>query len=192
MFARVLVILFAVVVVAVGGAIGYFVLGDSNSILNSGVGQLADPLAPVDPQDSTKQVVTVPPGATAASIGTTLQQRGLVRSAIVFRLAAEQAGVGTSLAAGDYELSRSMSTNDIIQILSHGQVKRGLRLRRGCRWGPAAGRSLRTCCKGTRSVDRRASGLSSSCRRWRQGRLDSPVRIGRWDRPAKACWPPGD
>jgi len=71
-------------------------------------------------------VVTVPSGATAASIGTTLRQRGLVRSAIVFRLAAEQAGVGTSLAAGDYELSRSMSTNEIIQILSLGQVKRGL------------------------------------------------------------------
>src|SRR6266571_5008946 len=126
MFARVLVILFALVVIAIGGAIGYFVLGDSNSILGSGIAQLADPLAPVDPQDNTKQVVTVAPGSTAASIGTTLQQRGLVRSAVVFRLAAEQAGVGTSLAAGDYELSRSMSTNEIIQILSHGQVKRGL------------------------------------------------------------------
>jgi UPF0755 protein len=126
MVARILVLAFAVVIIAVGGAIGYFVLGDSNSSLSSGIGQLADPLAPVDPQDSTKQVVTVAPGSTAASIGTTLQQRGLVRSAVVFRLAADQAGVGTSLAAGDYELSRSMSTNDIIQILSRGQVKRGL------------------------------------------------------------------
>ena len=63
MFARVLVILFALVVIAIGGAIGYFVLGDSNSILGSGIAQLADPLAPVDPQDNTKQVVTVAPGA---------------------------------------------------------------------------------------------------------------------------------
>ena len=55
-----------------------------------------------------------------------LQQRGLVRSALVFRLAAEQAGVGSSLAAGNYELSRSMSTNEIIQVLAKGQVKRGL------------------------------------------------------------------
>jgi UPF0755 protein len=126
MGARVLVILFAFVVIAVGLAIGYFILGDSGSILGSGIGQLADPLAPVDPTDSTKQVVTVAPGSTGASIGSALQQRGLVRSAIAFRLAAEQAGVGTSLAAGDYELSRSMSTNEIIQILAHGQVKRGL------------------------------------------------------------------
>jgi UPF0755 protein len=125
MFARILVILFALVVVGAGAAIGYFVLGDSGSHLGS-IGQLADPLAPLDPQDSTKQVVTVPPGSTAGDIGTTLQQRGLIRSGLLFRLAAEQSGVGSSLAAGDYELSRSMSVNEILQVLARGQTKRGL------------------------------------------------------------------
>src|SRR4029453_6194411 len=38
----------------------------------------------------------------------------------------EQAGVGCSLVAGDYELSRSMSTPEIIQVLARGEVKRGL------------------------------------------------------------------
>src|SRR5439155_3061620 len=85
-----------------------------------------DPLSAVDPQDSTKQVVSVPPGSTAGDIGTTLQQRGLIRSGLLFRLAAEQAGVGSSLAAGDYELSRSMSVTEILQVLAKGQVKRGL------------------------------------------------------------------
>jgi UPF0755 protein len=125
MIARILVIVFALIVIGAGAAIGYFVLGDSRSI-TSGVGQLADPLAPVDPQDTAKQVVTVAPGSTAGDIGTALQQRGLIRSGLLFRLAAEQAGVGNSLAAGDYELSRSMSTNEIIQVLAKGQVKRGL------------------------------------------------------------------
>src|SRR5882762_1623394 len=125
MIARILVIVFALIVIGAGAAIGYFVLGDSRSI-TSGVGQLADPLAPVDPQDTAKQVVTVAPGSTAGDIGTTLQQRGLIRSGFAFRLAAEQAGVGSSLAAGDYELSRSMSTQEIIQVLAKGQVKRGL------------------------------------------------------------------
>src|SRR6266851_402430 len=125
MFARILVIFFALIVVGAGVAIGYFVLGDSTSIA-SGVGQLADPLAPVDAHDTVKQTVTVAPGSTAGDIGTTLQQRGLIRSSLLFRLAAEQAGVGDSLAAGDYELSRSMSTNEIIQVLAKGQVKRGL------------------------------------------------------------------
>jgi len=94
--------------------------------VESRFGQFADPLAPVDANDTTKQVVTVTPGSTAGDIGTTLQQRGLIRSGLLFRLAAEQAGVGSSLAAGDYELSRSMSTNEIIQVLAKGQVKRGL------------------------------------------------------------------
>src|SRR5438105_3757244 len=125
MIARILVIVFALIVVGAGAAIGYFVLGDSTSI-TSGVGQFADPLAPVDARDTAKQVVSVPPGSTAGDIGSTLQQRGLIRSGLVFRLAAEQAGVGSSLAAGDYELSRSMSTNEIIQVLARGQVKRGL------------------------------------------------------------------
>jgi UPF0755 protein len=126
MLARLLVTLFGLIVIGVGLAVGYFVLGDSTPILGSRIGMLADPVAPVDPQDSSKQVVTVQSGATAADIGADLQQRGLIRSGLVFRLAAEQAGVGTSLAAGSYELSRSMSTTEIIQVLARGQVKRGL------------------------------------------------------------------
>jgi UPF0755 protein len=126
MFARLLVILFALIVVGAGVAIGYFVIGDSSPTVGRQIGQLADPLAAVDPQDTTTQVVSVPPGASASDIGADLQQRGLIRSSLAFRLAAEQAGVGSTLAAGDYELSKSMSTNDIIQVLAKGQVKRGL------------------------------------------------------------------
>lgn len=126
MIARILVILFALIVVAVGAGVGYFVLGDGTSTFSSRVGQLADPLAAVDPTDTATQVVTVPPGASASDIGAQLQQRSLIRSALAFRLAAEQAGVGSTLAAGDYELSRSMSTAEIIQVLARGEVKRGL------------------------------------------------------------------
>ena len=91
-------------------AIGYFLLDDSPSVLGSAVGQIADPWAPVDPNDATKVPSHIPPGSTANDIGAQLQQLGLVRSALFFRYAAEQAGVGGNLAAGDYELSKSMST----------------------------------------------------------------------------------
>jgi UPF0755 protein len=124
--ARLLVVVFALLVVGAGLGIGYFMLGDNSSTLGSQLGQLVDPLSAVDPQDNTLQVVTIPPGSTAGDIGIDLQQRGLIRSSLLFRLAAEQAGVGTSLAAGDYELRRSMTTNEIIQVLAKGQVKRGL------------------------------------------------------------------
>jgi UPF0755 protein len=118
--------MFALIVVGVGFGIGYFLLSDNTPLLGASVSQLADPMAPVDPNDAAIQVVSIPPGSTANDIGAELQQRGLVRSALAFRFAADQAGVGTSLAAGDYELSKSMSTPEIIQVLAKGEVKRGL------------------------------------------------------------------
>lgn len=126
MIARILVLIFALVVVAAGLGVGYFVLGDGTSSLGSGIGSIADPLSAMDPQDTSMQVVTVTPGSSAGDIGAVLQQRGLIRSGLLFRLAAEQAGVGSSLAAGDYELSRSMTSKEIIEVLAKGQVKRGL------------------------------------------------------------------
>jgi UPF0755 protein len=124
--ARLLVLLFAVVVIGVGAGIGYFMLGDNTPLLGTSIGELADPMAPVDPADSSTQVVTIQPGSTANDIGAELQQRGLVRSSLAFRYAADQAGVGSSLSAGDYELSKSMSTPEIIEVLAKGEVKRGL------------------------------------------------------------------
>jgi UPF0755 protein len=124
--ARLLVVLFGLIVVGAAAGIAYYVLGESTPVQLGQVGNLTDLTAPIDPDDSAKQVVTVPPGASAADIGNDLQQRGLVRSGLIFRFAVEQAGVGGSLVAGDYELSRSMSTQEIIQVLARGQVKRGL------------------------------------------------------------------
>jgi UPF0755 protein len=126
MIARLLVVAFALIVVGVGFGIGYFLLSDNTPMLGASLGQLADPMAPVDPNDASTQVVTISQGATANDIGAQLQQRGLVRSSLAFRFAADQAGVGSTLAAGDYELSKSMSTPEIIEVLAKGEVKRGL------------------------------------------------------------------
>jgi len=124
--ARLLVVVFALIVVGVGVGIGYFLLGDNATLLSSSVAELADPMAAVDPTDSTVQTVTIPPGSTANDIGSQLQQLGLVRSSLAFRFAVDQSGAGSTLAAGDYELSKSMSMTEIIQVLAKGEVKRGL------------------------------------------------------------------
>ena len=124
--ARLLVIIFALVVVGAAVGIGYFVLDDSSSVLGRALGQMVDPMAPVDANDRSLVTVSVPPGSTANDIGAELQQRGLVRSSLAFRVAADQADVGSTLSAGDYELSKSMSTPEIVQVLAKGQVKRGL------------------------------------------------------------------
>jgi UPF0755 protein len=125
MITRILVILFAAVVIGAGLLVGTYLLGDSTPLISTGLGQVVDPLAPVDPNDTSVQTITIPPGSSAADIGATLQSHGLVRSGLAFRLAAEQSGAGSNLAAGDYELSRSMSTNEIIDVIAKGQVKRG-------------------------------------------------------------------
>lgn len=76
--------------------------------------------------DSAPVAFRVEPGQNAAAIGAALEARGLIRSAQVFRLLVERDGVGGQLAAGEYELSPSMSTAEVIAVLAHGRVRRGI------------------------------------------------------------------
>jgi len=48
--ARFLVLVFAVLVIGAGAAIGYIVLGDSTPLL----GNIADPTSAIDPEDTTR------------------------------------------------------------------------------------------------------------------------------------------
>jgi UPF0755 protein len=76
--------------------------------------------------DSTPVTFRVEPGQSAARIGDALQAQGLVRSAQVFRLLVEQEGVAGRLAAGEYELSPSMSAREVVAALAGGRVRRGV------------------------------------------------------------------
>jgi UPF0755 protein len=122
---RVLVVLATLLVLVVGGGLAYYLLSDAVPPIGPGLTQAADPLAPVDPQATATQVFTVPPGATAASIGDDLQRHGLVRSGLAFRLLAEREGVGNQLTAGDYDLSPAMSSRQVMDALVRGQVRHG-------------------------------------------------------------------
>jgi UPF0755 protein len=121
----VLVVLFALVILGIGGGLVYYLLSDAVPLIGPSLGQAADPLAPADPQATATEVFTVPPGATASSIGEALQQDGLVRSGLAFRLLAEREGVGDQLTAGDYDLSPSMSCRQIMDAIVQGQVRHG-------------------------------------------------------------------
>ncbi len=126
MRARLLVVVFVAIIVGVAGVVGNALLNDSAPLVSTSLGGLADPLAPVSPNDTAKQTFTVAPGAAASTIGDELQRHGLVRSGLAFRLLVQQTGVGDKLTAGDYELSPSMSAREIMEVLVRGQVKRGL------------------------------------------------------------------
>ncbi|HZR97811.1 MAG TPA: endolytic transglycosylase MltG [Chloroflexota bacterium] len=106
-------------VVAVGV---YFVVGQVLDLAHGTIKGLDGPVS----DDSTAVLFRVEPGQSAAQIGEALQRQGLVRSAQVFRLLVEQEGVAGHLAAGEYELSPSMSAREVVAALARGRVRRGL------------------------------------------------------------------
>lgn len=123
---RLLVLLFAIALVGLAAGVAFMVAGDAPPVVAPILSQVLNPTEPVDPTNPTVEVFTVNAGDSAADIGQALQQRGLIRSGLGFRMVAEQEGVAGSLTAGDYELSRAMSTAEVVRVLARGQVKRGL------------------------------------------------------------------
>ncbi len=123
---RILVVLFGLLMAGVVVLLGGYLLDDARPLLAPALARLSDPSVAADPSDQAVQVFTVRPGESAAQIGDELQKRNLIKSALAFRLVVDQEGLGGSIAAGDYELSRSMSTRDIAEKLGRGEVKRGL------------------------------------------------------------------
>lgn len=71
---------------------------------------------------------TVQPGQSAAQIGEELQARGLIRSALTFRTIVETRGVSAKIEAGDYQLSPSMTTSEVVTVLSRGASQSGIRV----------------------------------------------------------------
>jgi UPF0755 protein len=105
-------------------AAGYFVY----SALDEGLFRFRPNVDVVDrPVSDDRSVVIfqVRQGQTAAAIGEELQARGLIRSALTFRLMVESRGVGDRLAAGEYELSPSFTTAEIVDRLTRGDTRRG-------------------------------------------------------------------
>lgn len=78
--------------------------------------------------DARREVITVHPGASAGDIGTELERRGLIRSALEFRMVIESRGLAGQLKAGDYEVSPSMRPSEIAQMLASGAVRPSPRL----------------------------------------------------------------
>ncbi|MGE3269312.1 MAG: endolytic transglycosylase MltG [Chloroflexota bacterium] len=69
---------------------------------------------------------TVQPGQSAVEIGERLHDLGLIRSPLTFRTIVESRGVGEKIESGDYELSPSMTTGEIVAVLSHGASRSGI------------------------------------------------------------------
>lgn len=75
-----------------------------------------------NPQDHRRVWFTVASGDTATTIATKLQQRGLIRSALMFQLWSRYFHVSQHLRAGVYAFSPSFTLSSVISRLSHGDI----------------------------------------------------------------------
>jgi UPF0755 protein len=78
--------------------------------------------APVDPNSTETQLITVPSGATTTSIANLLKDNDLIQNVNAFKAKAKQLEVDGQMKAGDYMLSKSLSTEEIITKLVEGDV----------------------------------------------------------------------
>lgn len=76
-----------------------------------------------NPEDTRLLSFGVAPGETAATIGPRLEQMGLIRNSNLFSALVRYRGVDSSLEAGDYQLSPSMTLDEIVTELQHGRVR---------------------------------------------------------------------
>lgn len=75
---------------------------------------------PVDENDQTLVPITIERGSSISSIARQLKEADLIRNKGVFQYLADFMGKSGKLKAGDYELSRSMTLTEIMDVLEEG------------------------------------------------------------------------
>ncbi len=79
-------------------------------------------LSPVNPKDTNLKLFVVTKGQSFNSIANKLTDADLIRSPWALKIAAYQSGKGKSIQAGSFQLSASMSPQDIVNNLVHGKL----------------------------------------------------------------------
>jgi len=88
----------------------------------SGTGWYSLNIKPLNPSDTALRTVTVDEGATENTISSKLEQEGIIRSPVAYRLYVRLNGAQGQMQAGGYELSAAMSVAQIVDRLTKGEV----------------------------------------------------------------------
>ncbi len=80
--------------------------------------------APIDPGDSRQIDIYIPQQSSARQIAATLQEKGLIRSEQLFLIYIRHNHLDNRLLAGHYRFSRSLSLQEIADIIAKGKVVR--------------------------------------------------------------------
>ena len=76
--------------------------------------------APVDKGDETPVTFVVSSGSSLTRVANNLESQGLIRSRTVFKYYADFLGYGQKIQAGEYQVSKSMRMQEIMDLLTTG------------------------------------------------------------------------
>ncbi len=79
-------------------------------------------LGPANPLDSSRVIVDIESGATGEQVAERLKERGLIKSALAFKLYLGREGLENQIKAGRFVLSPSQSLKDIVATLVSGKT----------------------------------------------------------------------
>lgn len=96
---------FLIMAIIVGGAALFLKLGTS----------------PPEPNSEESVAVSIPVGSGTQTIGTILEDKGIIKSAFVFRIESKFKGMDGVYKAGEYLLSPSMAMGEVIDSLAGGE-----------------------------------------------------------------------
>lgn len=75
-----------------------------------------------DPNNTEGILVEVPSGSTTKSIGALLEAQGIITNEAAFVAKVKELEAASDLKAGKYQLSQSMSVEEIVQVIASGQI----------------------------------------------------------------------
>lgn len=88
---------------------------------------------PVDKSDTTSRIFVIEPGSGVNQIAADLHKDNLIRSKLVFYFVVKFNGIESKIQAGDFRLTRSMSTPEIAQALTKGTLDQWVTIIEGLR-----------------------------------------------------------
>ena len=76
--------------------------------------------SPVDAADDSAVTFVVPSGSSLTRVANSLESEGLIRNRTIFKYYADFLGYGQKIQAGEYQVSRSMRMQEIMELLTTG------------------------------------------------------------------------
>ena len=77
---------------------------------------------PVDPENKKDIYLEIPQGSTSSDIADKLENAGVIKSSMVFRIKAKIGGDAEKFQAGTYAFNKAMSTDRVIWVIANGKV----------------------------------------------------------------------